>query len=78
MKIELRPLRTRERPFALRPLDEFLAGMAYLQQHARLLAPAGVLALEEEVEELALQLAAVVGVEMRPVLDAVRLEPLVL
>ena len=52
--------------------------MAHLQQHARLLAPAGVLALQVKIEELALKFAAVVGVEMRPVFDSVRLEPLVL
>ena len=34
--------------------------------------------LQEIVEEALLQLAAVVGVEMRPVLDAVRLEPFLL
>ena len=78
VEIELGPLGARNRPFILGALDERLAWMAHLQQHARLLAPAGVLALQEIVEELALQLAAVVGVEMRPVLDAVRLEPFVL
>ena len=56
MQIELGPLGARERPLALVPLDEFLAGMAHLQQHLRLLAPAGVLALEEMAEELLLQL----------------------
>src|SRR5204862_1465163 len=50
--------------------------MAHLQQHARLFAPAGVLAFEEKIEELALQLAAVVRVKMSPVLNAVRFEPL--
>ena len=37
-----------------------------------------VFALEEVVEEAQLELAAVVGVEVRPVLDSVRLEPLLL
>jgi hypothetical protein len=46
-----------------------------LQQHLRLFRPAGVLAVQEVVEELLLLLAAVVGVEVGPVLDAVRLQP---
>src|SRR5262249_55875932 len=50
--------------------------VAYLQLHLRLLSPAGVLALEEVSEEFLLQGDAVIGVEMRPVLDAVHLEPL--
>src|SRR5262252_5408683 len=37
-----------------------------------------VLAVQEMVEEAQLQLAAIVGVEMGPVLDAVYLEPFVL
>src|SRR5262245_18422334 len=78
MQIELGPLGTRERPLALVPLDEFFAGMAHLQQHFRLPAPAGVLALEEVAEELLLQLQAIVRVEMRPVLDDVALEPFLL
>ena len=52
--------------------------MAHLQQHLRLLVPAAVLAVEEMVEEPQLLLAAVVGVEMRPVLDPVGLEPFLL
>src|SRR5258707_15770150 len=51
--------------------------MAHLELHGRLLWPVP-LALEEGIEEPQLQLAPVVGVEMRPVLDAVRLEPLLL
>ena len=52
-------------------------GMAHLEQHLRLLGPVGGwVLLEEMVEEAALQVAAVIGVEMRPVLDAVRLQPL--
>src|SRR5262245_17739597 len=75
MQIELGPLGAGERPLALVPLDEFLAGMAHLQQNLRLLAPAAVLALEEVAEELLLQLQSVVRIEVRPVLDAVALEP---
>ena len=52
--------------------------MAHLEQHLRLLLPAGVLALEEVAEEPLLQLDAVVGVEVGPVLDAVHLEPFLL
>src|SRR5262249_32150680 len=77
VEIKLGPLRACQRPFVLGALDKFLSRMTNLQQHSRLLAPTGVLALEEEVEELALQLAAVVRIEVRPVLDAVRFEPFV-
>ena len=76
MDIEFGPLRARERPLALVSLDEFLARMAHLQQHLRLLAPAGVFAFEEVTEELLLQAEAVIRVEMRPMLDAVNFEPL--
>jgi hypothetical protein len=78
VQIELGPFGARERPLALVPLDKSLAGVAHLQQHLGLLAPAGVLTLEEMAEELLLQLQAVVRVEMRPVLDAVALEPFLL
>ena len=59
------------------PFDE-LVYMAHLQLHWRLLVPAGVLAFEEMTEEALLYLHAVIGVEVRPVLDAVRFEPFVL
>src|SRR6266571_7003128 len=74
---KLGPARAPERPFLLVPLDE-LVDVADLQQHLRLLLPAGVLALEEMPEELLLQSDAVVGVEVRPVLEAVAFEPLLL
>src|SRR5262249_43180606 len=76
--IELGPLRPRERPLILVTLDELLADVANLELHFGLPGPAGVLALEVVAEELLLQRDAVVGIEMRPVLDAVALEPLVL
>src|SRR5690242_20966934 len=75
MQIELGPFRPRERPFALVPLDELLARMADLQLHLRLARPAGVLTFEEMAEKALLQIDAVVGVEMRPVLDTVHLQP---
>src|SRR5205814_7939756 len=65
-----------ERPVAFPPLFELLARPADLEEHARLVAPPGVLALEEVPEEPLLQADAIVGVEMGPVLDAVHLEPL--
>src|SRR5580704_10199301 len=77
IEIKPRPFGALERPFALRALDEAI-DMAHLQLHRRLLVPAVVLAVQEMVEEAQLQLPAVVGVEMRPMLDAVRLEPFVL
>src|ERR1700732_1617230 len=72
--MEARPCRARQRPFALVPLDESI-DVADLKLHAPLLVPAGVLALEEMAEEALLQLHAVIGIELGPVLDAVRLEP---
>src|SRR5262252_3924551 len=78
MQMIFRPFGARERPFVLGPLEEFFAGVADLQQHLRPLVPAVRLAVQEMIEERKLLLAAVVGVEMGPVLDAVRLEPLLL
>src|ERR1700752_4638980 len=49
--------------------------MAHLQEHARSLTPAIVLALQIAIEEGFLQQAPVFGIKMRPVLEAVRLEP---
>ena len=52
--------------------------MTHLQLYARTLFKAILLSVQEMIEELQLQLAAVVGVEMGPVLDAVHFEPFVL
>ncbi len=57
-------------------LDE-LVDVAHLQADARFLVPAVLLAMQEIVEEAELQIAAVIGVEVRPVLDAVRFKPFV-
>src|SRR5882724_13652436 len=67
---------TRDGPFALVALDE-LVEVPDLELHARLPGPVA-LAFEEVIEEPKLQFAPVVGVEVRPVLDAVRLEPFLL
>src|SRR5262245_61410058 len=56
------------------PFDEAV-DMPYLQLHLRLAIPAVLLALQEVVEEALLQQAAVVRIKVRPVLDAVNLEP---
>src|SRR5262249_60766668 len=47
MDVEVGPLRARERPFILVPLNELLAWMAHLQQHLGLLAPASVFPFEK-------------------------------
>src|SRR5262249_56521082 len=52
--------------------------VAYVQEHARLPVPTVALALQEVVEEAELELAPIVGVVVRPVLEAVELEPLLL
>src|SRR5262245_60848652 len=49
--------------------------MANLEHHLGLFVPAGILALEEMTEEFLLQADSVIGVEMRPMLDAMHLEP---
>src|SRR2546425_11754541 len=77
IEIELGPFRPFERPFVLPALDE-LVDMTHLQLYARTLFKAILLSVQEMIEELQLQLAAVVGVEMGPVLDAVHFEPFVL
>ena len=59
------------------PFDEAV-DMAYLQLHAWLIFPAVVGPFQEAVEEALLQVDAVIRVEMGPVLEAMRLEPLVL
>ena len=74
VQIELGPLRARNRPLVFEALDELIE-VADLQLHLGPLVPAVVLALEEMGEELFLNADAVVGVEVRPVLDAVHLEP---
>ena len=77
IEIKPRPFGALERPFVLGALDEAV-DVAHLQLHRRLLVPAIVLAVQEMIEEAQLQVPAVVGIKMRPVLDAVRFEPLVL
>src|SRR5262249_30841695 len=77
VKVKARPAGALERPFVLVPHDELFAGMADLELDARLLRPAGVLALEEVAEEAPLQPLAVARVEVLPVRAAVGLEPLV-
>src|ERR1035441_8080565 len=73
--MELGPLRARQRPSVLMADDEFLARMTDIELYARLLVPAVLLALEEVAEKLPLQSDAVVGVVVRPMLDAVHFEP---
>src|SRR5664279_3456050 len=73
--MELGPPGARQRPSVLMADDEFLARMTDIELYARLLVPAVLLALEEVAEELPLQSDAVVGVIMRPMLDAVHFQP---
>src|ERR1017187_10725418 len=73
--MELGPLRARQRPSVLMADAEFLARMTNVELHPRLLVPAVLLALEEVAEELLLQPDAIVGVIMRPMLDAVHFQP---
>src|SRR5581483_153464 len=76
VEVETLPARARERPLALGARHEALARVPDLEQHRRLLVPAVLLALQEAVEEAELKLPPVVGVEVRPVLAPVYLEPL--
>src|SRR6185437_5058921 len=57
------------------PQNEFFAGVADLQLNARLFVPTGSLALQEMAEKALLQLEAIIGVKMRPVGVAMKLEP---
>src|SRR5439155_25205805 len=75
VQVELGPPCASERPRLLVSLDEFLAGMTHLELDSRLLLPPGVFAFQEMAEELLLERDAIVRVEVRPVLDAVDLEP---
>jgi hypothetical protein len=77
IEIELRPFRALERPLVLGALHEFV-DVSHLQEHARLPAETVVLAVQEMIEEAQLKLAPIIRVEMRPVLDPVHLEPLLL
>jgi hypothetical protein len=52
--------------------------MADVELHPRLLVPAVLLAFEKIAEESLLQVDAIVRVVVRPVLDPVHLEPLLL
>src|SRR5690606_27012450 len=58
--------------------NEFLTRMPDLEANTRLFRPSRVLAVQEEIEEALLLLAPVVGVKMRPMLDAMYFEPFVL
>src|SRR4249919_641654 len=73
--MEFGPLRVRERPVLLVTNNELLARMPDVELHARLLVPAIALAFQEIVEEFLLQADSVISVVMRPMLDAVHLEP---
>src|SRR5262245_27016708 len=75
--MEFGPLRVRERPVIFVADDELLARVPNIELHARLLVPAVALAFQEIAEELLLQTDSVVCVVMRPMLDAVHLEPFV-
>ena len=77
-QMEFRPLRARKRPIILVADDEFFTRVADIELNARLLVPTVAFAFEEIAEELLLQTDAVVGVVMRPVLDAVHFEPFLL
>src|SRR5690606_5905325 len=73
----LGPARALEGPLRLVALDE-LVDVTDLELDLGLLVPAGALALQEMPEKLLLQPDAVVGIEMRPVLEAMAFEPLLL
>ncbi len=75
VEVQARPPGARERPLVLVPVDEAVEG-AYPQVHRRASVPAVVRTLQEVREERLLQADAVRGVELRPVLTAVQLEPL--
>src|SRR3954447_12835879 len=65
----------RKRPIPLPALLEPFSGLADLEEHARLVAPPGVLVLEEMPEAPLLQPDSIIGIERRPVLAPVHVEP---
>jgi len=77
VEIELGPLGTGDGPLILVTLDE-LVHVPDLELDRRLLVPTVVDPLLKIVEKAELQLAAIVGIEMGPVLQAVHLEPLLI
>jgi hypothetical protein len=77
VEVELGPLGPGDGPLVLVTLDE-LVDMPDLELDRRLLVPAVVDPLQKVVEKAELQLAAIVGIEMGSVLQAVLLEPLLL
>src|SRR6516165_7867505 len=74
-EMKLGPPRSRYRPLILMPYDELFSGMADIELNPRLLVPAILLSFEEITKEPLLQIDAVVGVIVRPVLDSVDLQP---
>src|SRR5882724_1445395 len=77
IEIEPGPSRRAQRPVGLKPLNEAI-DVAHLKLDPGLFRPAVGFALEVEIEESLLQAPPVVGVKMRPMLEAVALEPLLL
>ena len=75
MEIELRPVRARDGPLVLRALHELLAGVAHLEQDPGLILPARIFSFQEMAKKFLLERDAVIGVKLRPVLDAVALQP---
>src|SRR6266705_2009188 len=69
---QTRPLRPRDRPLMLLTFDEVI-DMADLQANAGLTLPTVVDVLEKTIEEAPLHIHAVIGVEMRPVLEPMHL-----
>ena len=77
VKVELGPHRGGQRPAGFMPLDETV-DVEDLQLYFRLLSPIVGFALEVEIEESLLQFTPVIGIKMRPMLQAVALQPLLL
>src|SRR5262245_22731921 len=73
--MESGPLRVRKWPVLFVADNEFLTRVPDIELHARLLVPAIALAFQKIAEELLLQADPIVCVVVRPVLDAVYLEP---
>src|SRR5919199_3855095 len=77
-EVVLRPLRPSEWPLLLAPEHEALARVANVEQHWRFFIPAVVLALEKVVEKPLLELKAIVGIEVCPMLETMDFEPFLL
>ncbi len=77
IKVEPGPLSPRKGPLVFEALNEGI-DLSDLELDARVVRPSIIETFQEVVEEAFLEIAAVVGVEVRPMFESMHLEPLLL